>query len=166
MSADAQRPRRHSARLATVAFVRNGDDLLLMRHPATGDRFRGRWNGIGGHVEEGEGIHAAAVRELREETGLALERLRLRGVIHETGLAGHAYVVFLFLAETDRRDVRPPRGVEMAWQPVEKLCELPLVDDLPELLPRILDSGAPFFATERYDGSDVCLSLRLEDALA
>jgi len=31
---------------------------------------RGKWNGIGGHVERGESAHAAMLREFGEETGV------------------------------------------------------------------------------------------------
>lgn len=153
---------RHRARLATLAFVRSGDAVLLHRHPVGGDRFRGLWNGIGGHVEPGEDIRAAALRELREESGLELPSLSLRGVIHETGLVGSAYVVFLFRGQTRERRLRPAPGIELAWQPIARLSELPLVADVAALLPRLLASGEPFFATERYDGADGCLSLRVE----
>jgi 8-oxo-dGTP diphosphatase len=156
---------RHAARLATVAFVRSGDDVLLMRHPDGSDRFAGRWNGIGGHVEAGEGIQAAARRELREESGLDVAGLRLRGVIHETGLLGHAYAVFLFVGNTRERELRSGE-IEMAWQPVARLGELPLVADLPALLPRILEAREPIFVTETYDGGDAPLSIEIEAASA
>ena len=45
---------RHVARLATVAFVTCGDDVLLLRHPPQAERFAGLWNGVGGHVEAGD----------------------------------------------------------------------------------------------------------------
>jgi len=101
---------RHSARLATVALVRSGSRVLLLRHPPGSDRFAGRWNGIGGHVEAGEGVRAAARRELREEAGLEVGALRLRGVVHETGLHGHAYVVFFFVADVASPRLAPPRA--------------------------------------------------------
>ena len=69
---------RHQARVAVVTFLRHGDDVLLLRHAASSDRFAGRWNGIGGHVEVGENILAAARRELFEEAGVKDATLRLR----------------------------------------------------------------------------------------
>jgi len=52
----------------TLCFpVRNGRVLLGKKNRGLG---AGYWNGPGGHVEEGEGHMACAVRELREEFGL------------------------------------------------------------------------------------------------
>lgn len=165
LGAESDPVERHSARLATVAFVRNGEDVLLMRHPAGGDRFAGLWNGIGGHVEAGEGIRAAARRELREESGLDVSDLRLAGVIHEAGLVGRDYVIFLFVGESRQRLVRCEAGRELRWQPLERIAELPLVPDVSELLPRLLASREVIFATETYDGADRRLSLRFDALL-
>ena len=147
-------PTRHSARLATVALVRSGSRVLLMRHSARSDRFAGRWNGVGGHVEAGEGLRAAARRELREEAGLDVAGLRLRGVVHETGLAGHAYVVFFFVGEAASERLAPAPGLELAWHELARVRELPLVDDLHELLDRLLANPEPVLAVERFDGGD------------
>jgi 8-oxo-dGTP pyrophosphatase MutT (NUDIX family) len=37
---------------------------------------KGKFNGIGGHIEEGETPHAAMVREMHEETGLVVPHWR------------------------------------------------------------------------------------------
>lgn len=49
------------------------DALCLRRAPH--ERSAGTWETVHGHIDEGETPVAAAVRELREETGLAAERL-------------------------------------------------------------------------------------------
>lgn len=153
---------RHTARLVTVSFVRSGADVLLLRHPRDSDRFAGLWNGVGGHVEAGECIRAAARRELREETGLDLADLSLCAVIHETGLLGHAHVVFVFVGETDERNLHASEGIELAWHPMARLGALPLVHDVAELLPRALAATEPFFVTERYDGADRATKMQIE----
>ena len=155
---------RHEARLASLVFVVHEGWVLLERRPATSDRFAGQWDAVGGHVEAGEDIEAAARRELQEETGLDLSPLHLRGVIHESGLLGHHYVVFLFVAECPPGAARPAaragEGVgELAWHPAGSLDGLPLVPDLKVLLPRLLEAREPLFVTERYDGSDVPVAL-------
>jgi 8-oxo-dGTP diphosphatase len=134
--------------------VRCGQQLLLLRHAPGSDRFAGCWNGVGGHVEAGEGLRAAARRELLEEAGLSVEALRLRGVVHETGLLGHAYVIFFFVGEVAEGTLRPAAGVELAWHDLARVHQLPLVPDLHELLPALLTNPEPVLAVEHYDGAD------------
>ena len=52
-----------------------GIELLMLQRP-TGHRFAGAWQTVGGHIEEraGETAWQAAIRELREETGLEARR--------------------------------------------------------------------------------------------
>ena len=59
------------------------EQVLLMRRAGTGF-FDGLYSLPGGHVEPGESVRAAAVRELREETGLVLVEVDLEwlGVVH------------------------------------------------------------------------------------
>lgn len=65
--------------LVAVYIARPAEDgqieLLLLQRPP-GHRFAGAWQTVGGHIEEKQGETAwqAAVRELDEETGLAVER--------------------------------------------------------------------------------------------
>lgn len=150
---------RHTARLATLAFLCRDDRVLLLRHAPGSDRFAGRWNGIGGHVEPGEDIAAAARRELWEEAGTEPETLRLRGVVHESGLLGTSYVIFVFVGSVETEDLRPAAGIELRWQPLSRLEELPLVPDVAALLPRLLASEEVLFATQTFDGGDRPLEL-------
>jgi len=152
---------RHRARLATVVFLRRGDDVLLLRHPEHKDRFPGCWDGIGGHVEPEEDLHESALRELREESGIAISRLQLRGVIHESGMVGHHYVVFLFTGDAPAGEVHSPEGLELAWHPVGQLAGIPLVEDLRHWLPALLGARETLFITERYDGGDGLLEVRI-----
>lgn len=151
----------HRARVVTLAFLRHGDALLLIRHPDTSPRFAGQWNGIGGHVEAGEGVRAAALRELREEAGVDPCELRLRVVIHESGLQGEAWLVFVFAGEAPTRALRPAPGHEVAWHPLSALPR-PLVHDVEILLPHVWAVGDPVFLTESYDGGDGRLALEVD----
>jgi 8-oxo-dGTP pyrophosphatase MutT (NUDIX family) len=59
-----------------LIHVRRGDEFLVAhRSPDSGSY----WHAIAGGVEEGEEFRAAAIRELREETGLDVEQLEPLG---------------------------------------------------------------------------------------
>jgi 8-oxo-dGTP diphosphatase len=154
-------PCRHVARLATLAFVTHGEDVLLLRRPA-GKRFAGRWNGLGGHVEPGEDVKVAARRELREESGLDVSDLRLAAVIHESD-GGQATLVFVFIGESEKRTLCPPRGFELAWHAVGGLAALDLVPDLAALLPRALSANQTLFSTVQWRGDGELVSVRVAE---
>ena len=65
-------------RLSVSAVVRRelgGEEILLMQRSDNG-----HWGLPGGHVEPGESVAEAALREVREETGWRIELGRLVGV--------------------------------------------------------------------------------------
>jgi mutator protein MutT len=63
--------------------VERAGRILLMRRAGTGF-FDGLYSLPGGHVEPGESLREAAVREMREETGLVIapDALEHDGVVH------------------------------------------------------------------------------------
>lgn len=81
----------------TLIFVRNQDRVLLIRGAPTKRLWANKYNGLGGHVEAGESIHAAAIREVFEESGLREIKLTLIGIIsiatgENPGKIGRAHV--------------------------------------------------------------------------
>jgi 8-oxo-dGTP diphosphatase len=90
-------PRYASVADAHVILRRGGRVLLLRR---TGDVYAsGQLCLPSGHLEEGESIPQAAVRETFEETGIALDPVELRHVlsIHQRNPgSGHARIGFAF----------------------------------------------------------------------
>lgn len=63
----------------TLCLVHDHPHVLLgMKKRGFGE---GRWNGFGGKVEDMETIEEAALRELKEEAGVSVERLEKHGVM-------------------------------------------------------------------------------------
>jgi addiction module HigA family antidote len=141
----------------TLSFITRGDEVLLLRGAPTKRIWPDKYNGVGGHVEADEDIYTSAVREMREETGLDIADACLRGILNidvgqETGI-----IVFVFTARALGRDARPSPEGTLEWVKQDQIQMLDLVEDLPELLPRVLamrPDDAPFFARYHYDEGD------------
>jgi len=66
-------------KVLTLTMLLNEERILLgLKKRGFGT---GRWNGFGGKVSEGESIEEAALREIREESGILLTSLNPRGKI-------------------------------------------------------------------------------------
>ena len=116
--------------LTVLCLIRDGDRYLLQ------DRAKGDWTGYtlpGGHVEPGESIVDAVVREMKEETGLNVKFPRLCGV-KQFPIEGGRYVVFLFTADRFSGELESSDEGKMHWFHKNDLDKLNLVDDFMELL--------------------------------
>lgn len=146
----------------TLCFVTHGNDVLLLRRAHHKRVYPGLYNGVGGHLERDEDPLTGAVREIQEETGLNLEGVRFCGAIHVDAGASNGILVFVFHAQAASRDLVNTDEGTLEWVPHDRLDDLPLVEDLPLLLDRILDSepGAPpFFAHTSYAPDDQLIML-------
>nr|WP_255669109.1 NUDIX domain-containing protein [Aeromicrobium duanguangcaii] len=62
---------------AAYVILRRGDEVLLQLRAGTGYR-DGHWAVLAGHVDPGESVHEAAVREAYEEAGVTIDPADLR----------------------------------------------------------------------------------------
>ena len=142
----------------TLCFVTHGDEVLLLRGAPDKRIWPSRYNGIGGHVEPEEDVCSAALREIREEAGLEVMDLRLRGVVNVCpDPQGVGVLIFVFTARASHKRTRPSGEGMPIWIHRDRIGELDLVEDLPVLLPRVLGMGPddpPFFALYTYDAQD------------
>nr|WP_068928478.1 NUDIX domain-containing protein [Planobispora rosea] len=124
-----------------VLLVRDGE-VLLMRRAGTGYG-DGRWHLPSGHLEAGESAVHAAVREAREETGVAIapEDLAFVHVMHRAP----ERVGLFFLARNwdgEPYNAEPGKCSEIAWCPLDALP--PDTIDYPAAAVRAITAGQPF----------------------
>jgi 8-oxo-dGTP diphosphatase len=120
-----------------LCFVTLGGEVLLIKGAPTKKIWANKYNGLGGHVERGETVQAAAAREIQEEAGLEARDLRLRGVITiDTGEAA-GIIMFVFTATAPTRAAHPSGEGALEWVPLARVRELPCVEDVPVLLEKL-----------------------------
>jgi 8-oxo-dGTP diphosphatase len=141
-----------------LCFVMHGDEVLLLRGGPRKRIWAGRYNGVGGHLEPGEDVRAALLREVKEETGLDVEAVRLRGVVHvDVGDPILGVLFFVFTAAAPDKQVVPCAEGSLEWFGPGALPFAEMVEDLPVILSVVLAMGPadpPFFASYSYDADD------------
>ncbi len=141
----------------TLVFLTRGDKVLLLEGASHKRLWANRYNGVGGHIERGEDLLSAAHRELAEETGLQASHLWLCGTVfvdtgQEIGIA-----IFILRGECPEGEPAPSPEGTLKWVPFETIQDLPLVEDLYTVLPRLLSmqpGDPPFAALYSYDDHD------------
>lgn len=142
----------------TLCFVRHGDEVLLLKGASHKRIWARRYNGLGGHVEAGEDLLSATLREVREEAGLEVHDVCLAAVVHaDAGDPQLGILFFVFTAWADTRDVvESPEGT-LEWVSLFALPMEDMVSDLPIILPRVLalpPSAPPLFLAYSHDEQD------------
>jgi ADP-ribose pyrophosphatase YjhB (NUDIX family) len=111
--------------LARGVLIQN-DRILLCRSLAQGHAYL-----PGGHVEFGESIACALVREIKEELGVALDTGELLGLLEyafHDGKERHAELNVLFLLQGEVASLlsREPE-IEFFWHPLSQLGSIPFL---------------------------------------
>jgi 8-oxo-dGTP pyrophosphatase MutT (NUDIX family) len=104
----------------------NHDAVLLLHH-----RKLGRWLQPGGHVEDGESVREAALREAVEETGIKAVRFLQKDIfdvdVHEIpargGVAAHLHYDIRFLMEADGDPVLSHESNAVTWVALSRIEE-------------------------------------------
>lgn len=121
----------------TLCFLLNGDDVLMLhrRFPPN----EGLWNGVGGHIEPGETVTEAVIREVAEETGYRIDHADFAGLMTWDGFEIPPGAIAMFTAWVPHRDFVTNHEGDLAWQPREWACKAPeVVDNIHVFLPKIL----------------------------
>lgn len=121
--------------LTVLCLIEDGDWILLQ------NRAKNDWRGFalpGGHVEPGESVVDAVIREMKEETGLTVLAPRLVGV-KQFPIESGRNLVLLFKVTHWTGELRSSEEGHMEWIEYSRLPELQTVDDFDELL-RVINS--------------------------
>ncbi|MCU9838671.1 NUDIX hydrolase [Ruegeria sp. WL0004] len=133
--------------VGALAVVLHDNHVLLAQRGK--DPGRGLWGFPGGHVEWGETVRDAAIRELFEETGISArpQRYLTHFDLIRRGDSGETLVHYLLVSVLCRYVEGDPRGgddaLDARWVHIDDVRQgtLPLLDRVAELLSIALRDG-------------------------
>jgi 8-oxo-dGTP diphosphatase len=147
---------RYTFKSAVFTILRKDDQVLLSRRAKTG-WMDGFYEPPAGHLEYGETLQDAAVREVKEETGVKLshEDLRLVHIYQTYGKRDGPYIGFMFSTNS--------------WEGEPKIMEPEKCDDMQFFaLDNLPDKITPYAmaALESLGDSEISFSVHDEESLA
>ncbi len=138
----------------TLLFLRRGDEVLLaMKLRGFG---AGRWNGVGGKLEEEESIEEALVRETQEEIGVTPTRYEKVAIIEfDEHFKGEPTIMYVHVFTADEWEGEPTTSEEMdpRWFVVSNVPYDDMWPDDPYWLPSVLE-GKKVTASFTLDEND------------
>ena len=115
----------------------------------------GKWIGVGGHLEKGETPDQAAIREIKEETGLDVYSLSCAG---EVLFINNDYEETMYVYEiTDfSGELLDCNEGELRWIPIKDIYKYPMWEGDKAFLPSLINHE-PYFRMEVRYKNDVFL---------
>lgn len=149
-------------KLITTCILKSNNKVLLLRKPKRG------WYAMpGGKMESGESVKESAVREFKEETGLALLQPELQGVftfvVKDGEKVVEEWMMFTFYAEKyeGERLEKSAEGI-MEWVSPDDLADKPMAEGDFYLISHILSSNAILYGTFTYTTDYRLIDKRLD----
>jgi len=115
-------------KVSVECFIFHNNKILLFKRSDDSKVFPGFWSIPGGHVDEGEDVLTAIIREVKEETGIDVSSKNVKLKYH--ALHNHLdrdemWIIFGFRVDVDQNyDVVNTHEGDSEWIDLDKLQEM------------------------------------------
>ena len=152
-------------RLTTLCYAENNGRWLMMhRVKKSVDENAGKWIGLGGHLREDETPEECIRREVREEAGLELEDLQLRGILTFILPDWGNELTFLYTARAKETFLPDCREGVLKWVPLGQVLDLSQWEGDRVFLPQLLERRKFFSMKLVYASGGALLETRMEES--
>ena len=126
----------------TLCFLTRNDHILMLKRNKSPNK--GLWNGVGGHIQDGESPLACIRREIKEETGFVVGAPRFCGLLTWQGFEVPPGGLYIFSAQAPQGDpIECTEGI-LAWKSRDWVFSSPeVVSNIHVFGPKILYSDPP-----------------------
>jgi len=138
------------AELTTLCYIeKDGKYLMLHRTKKQNDPSQDFWMGVGGHFEHGESPDECVVREVKEETGLALTDYHLRGIVSFSEGDWYEYM-FLYSADGFTGEIIECNEGDLLWVEKNRAVNELTSWEGDKIFLRLMQEEYPFFSLKLH----------------
>ena len=146
----------------TLCYIfKDNKVLMMLRNKKKNDINEGKWIGVGGHFEKGEGAKECMLREVKEETGLTVTSYKERGIVTFC-YKGITEYMHLFTADKYEGELLDCDEGELSWIEKENILSLNIWEGDRIFLKLILDEADYFNLKLVYDDDGHLLNSELD----
>lgn len=114
--------------VACETYIVYKGKVLMHKRSENKEKFPGYWIGPGGHIDEGENVLSTAMREVKEETGIILnkEHIKLKVLaFHHHIDRREVWIEYLFRADIPQsQKVRSSKEGKSQWIEINKVLKM------------------------------------------
>lgn len=141
-----------------VCYIKDNDKyLMLYRNKKKDDLNKGKWIGIGGHIEINESPDMAIIREVKEETNLNLLDYELKGIIYFYN-DNYSEIMHLYVSNSFSGEIIECDEGTLKWIKEDEILDLNLWDGDRSFWPLIM-GNSPYFEMGLYYKNDKLIKI-------
>jgi len=131
--------------MGNVCFIVDGKNNKVLLIKRNREPMQAMYTGVGGKTLPEESPFDSCIREAKEETGLDISGVRLRGVI-KTILDGDdsSWILWVYTAGGYRGEMAKCSEGELEWVDINSIDSYKLIGFIKKIMPYILDESSTF----------------------